>query len=78
MTRRQARPTEAQHIWLQRIAQSPLMVTYEPGEGDRFSLTNGVTVPANTARLLIRKGWVVSQRDGLYLDQPQTYKVRVP
>jgi hypothetical protein len=77
MTKRQTRPTEAQSRWLRRIAHQPMMITYIPGEEPRYHLADGLVVPAATANLLIRKGWVVGQRDGLF-EQPQSYRVKTP
>lgn len=70
---RNRKPTHAQAAWLQRIARSPLMKTYLDGDPQpRFSLQNGETVPADTAMILIRNGWVKGRRDGLFGDE-QSY-----
>jgi hypothetical protein len=71
-------PTKSQTIWLRRIALSPLMVTRTPEFNDRYSLANGLTVPERTAKILIDRGWVVAERDGMWSDAPQTYRVRTP
>ena len=75
-TWRTAKPTEEQAKWLKRIAHSPLMKTYTPGDPDpRYSLQNGQTVPAPTAQLLIRNGWVTGQRAALLEDDEQAWGV---
>lgn len=69
-TARAPRPTEGQAKWLQRIARSPLMKTYITGDPEpRYSLQNGQTVPAPTAQVLIRNGWVKGQKAGLLDDE---------
>lgn len=77
-SRKQRRPTIHQTSWLRRIAQYGLMVTRTPGEKDRYSLTNGDQIPHNTAKCLILNGWVKPQRDGLFGDETQTYRVLTP
>jgi hypothetical protein len=76
--KRSPTPTSSQANWLRRIAFSPMMITRTPGENDRYSLSNGAVINERTAKILIRNGWVVAQRDGLpWLgDLPQTYRVR--
>ena len=59
------KPTEGQAHWLKRIAQSPLMKTYVDGV-PQYSLMNGAAVPATTASVLIRNGWVERQGDALW------------
>jgi hypothetical protein len=75
-TKKPKRPNENQSRWLQRIAQSPLMVTF--GEETRFSLQNGQTVPRPAAEVLIRNGWVKADGDALFFDRTQTYRALKP
>ncbi len=70
------KPNHYQVAWLGRIARSPLMKTFIDDEV-RFSLQNGETVPAHTAKVLIRNGWVKPRRDGLF-DDTQTYTALKP
>jgi hypothetical protein len=70
--------TAAQARWLARITDDPLIVTRTPEFKDRYSLASGKTVPERTAKLLIARGWVVPEGDGLWGDQTQTYRCAQP
>jgi hypothetical protein len=75
---KKALPTTEQTMWLRRIAQSPLMKTYDSDQKlHRYSLQNGCAVPWRTAEVLIRNGWVKPRSDGL-LDDTQTYEALRP
>jgi hypothetical protein len=71
-------PTSYQASWLRRMAVSPMMVTYVDGENERYGLFDGSTVPASTARILIRNGWVRPDRESGLFDRPQVYRVLTP
>ncbi len=74
-----AKPTHAQSAILAQIARYPLMKSYSADGKQEWSLTNGRTVSEPTARVLIRNGWVVPQRDGLSMfDESQTYVALKP
>jgi len=72
------KPTEVQAQWLRRIARSPLMKTYQADGAPRYSLQNGAAVPAPTAELLIRNGWVHREGDALLGQDSQTYRALKP
>ena len=67
------KPTHNQTAWLKRIARSPLMKTYLPGDRQvQYTLQDGSPVPLDIAERLIRNGWVKGRRDGLWGDE-QSY-----
>jgi hypothetical protein len=70
------KPSTEEFRWLKRISYSSLMVTNHNGTKE-YGLQDGTPVPEDVAKTLIRRGWVVGQRDG-FLDESQTYRVLTP
>jgi hypothetical protein len=71
-------PTEEQTRVLRRIAQNggSMMLTRNADKGNRYTDLAGVTVAEPTAKVLIRNGWVIAQRDSMFDLDPQTWCVR--
>lgn len=71
-------PAEAQTRVLRRIAQNGgvLMLTHDAESGDRYSDQLGITVPKTTAHVLIRRGWVIAERDSMFDLTPQSWRVK--
>jgi hypothetical protein len=77
-TKKAPLPTTEQTMWLRRIAQSPMMKTYDSSlKLHHYSLQDGSAVPSRTAEVLIRNGWVKPRCDGLF-NGTQTYDVLRP
>ena len=77
--KRQSPPTEYQTLMLRRIAQTGrLMLTRTPEGGDRYSDGSGRPIPDRTAKVLIRKGWVIPERDSMFDEPPQSWLARKP
>jgi hypothetical protein len=72
-----ALPTYYQSSWLKRIAKWGMMLTRDADHDERYSLLDGTTIPAGTARILIRRGWVKGRKDGMF-DDHQTFHVLKP
>jgi hypothetical protein len=72
-------PTEHQTRVLRRIAASGcMMLTHKAGHNDRYTDAAGNEVAVYTARLMIRNGWLVPERDSMFDLAPQTWRVRTP
>jgi hypothetical protein len=54
------------------------MLTHDAGKKDRYTDAAGVAVADLTARLMIKNGWLVPERDSMFDLAPQTWKVRTP
>jgi hypothetical protein len=69
--------TEHQTRVLRMIEQDggSMMLT-NSDEGQSYTTLTGNTIRADTAKLLIKKGYVVPNRDSMYDLDPQTWKVR--
>jgi hypothetical protein len=76
--KRQKLPTEEQTRVLRRIAQNggSIMLTRDAEKGNRYHDLAGVTIAEPTARILIRNGWVIAQKDSLFDLDSQTWRVR--
>jgi hypothetical protein len=70
-------PTEHQTRILRRIAATGcMMLTHEAGKTDCYTDAAGVTIAEPTARIFIKNGWVIAQRDSMFDLSPQSWKVR--
>lgn len=64
---------QAQILRAMALSQSPLVKTFDHQYGKiTWGLANGREVTDACARALIRNGWVIARRDGMY-DVAQTY-----
>jgi hypothetical protein len=70
------KPNTVEFSWLKRISYSAMMVTNRNGTKE-YSLQDGTPIPENVAATLIKHGWVVGQKDGLF-DESQTYRALTP
>jgi hypothetical protein len=70
------KPNTVEFSWLKRISYSLMMVTNRNGTKE-YGLQDGTPIPENVATTLIKRGWVVGQKDGLF-DESQTYRALVP
>jgi hypothetical protein len=67
---------QAQVLRAMAITRSPLVKTFDGKYGKvTWGLANGREVTDACARALIRNGWVIAQRDGMY-DVAQSYVLR--
>lgn len=74
-------PTEAQSRTLRMIAAAggSMMLSFDnEHEAQRYHDMAGRTIPSATARILIRRGWVIPQRDSMLDAEPQSYRIRTP
>lgn len=71
--KKKAKLSEHQAKLLWRIGKSPLMLTKSADGLDRYSLENGKSVNAKTARRLIDDGWVRPYDGGLFAGMSQTW-----
>jgi hypothetical protein len=55
-----------------------MMLTHDADHKDRYTDAAGVTVADPTAKLMIRNGWLVPERDSMFDLTPQTWRVRTP
>jgi hypothetical protein len=55
-----------------------MMLTHREDGKNSYTDASGATIAEPTARLLIRNGWVVPQRDSMFDLTPQTWKARTP
>jgi hypothetical protein len=78
-TKKPKLPTEHQTRILRRIAASGyMMLTHHADHRDHYADAAGVTVADPTAKLMIRNGWLVPERDSMFDLTPQTWRVRTP
>lgn len=72
---KQSRPTYEQARILKLVAmKGPLVKSYDQNsEVPMFDLAGGGRVAEPTVQALIRRGWIVPQKDGLYDFDAQTY-----
>jgi hypothetical protein len=78
-TKKPKRPTEHQTRILRRIASTGcMMLTHDADHKDRYTDAAGVTVAEPTAKLMIRNGWLVPERDSMFDLTPQTWRARTP
>ena len=70
-----SRPTCEQARVLKLVAlKGPLVKSYDPDKSvPMFDLAGGGRVQEPTALALIRRGWLIPQKDGLYDFDAQTY-----
>jgi hypothetical protein len=67
-------PTHYQSQILRRIAiTGGLMLTHDADHNDRYSDRSGAIIPERTAKLIIRNGWVIPQRDSMFDLTPQSW-----
>ena len=74
-------PTEAQSRVLRMIAAAggAMMLSYDnERETRRYHDMAGRTIAAPTALILIRRGWLIPERDSMFDAEPQSYRVRTP
>jgi hypothetical protein len=55
-----------------------MMLTHREDGKDSYTDASGATIAEPTARLFIRNGWVVAQRDSMFDLTPQTWIARTP
>lgn len=73
------RPTEHQTRILRRIAASGcMMLTHDADHKSRYTDASGATIADPTAKLMIRNGWLIPERDSMFDLTPQTWKARTP
>jgi hypothetical protein len=78
-TKRPKLPTEHQTRILRRIAASGcMMLTHKAGYKDRYTDGDGIEVADYTAKLMIRNGWLVPERDSMFDLTAQSWRVRTP
>jgi hypothetical protein len=70
-------PTYHQAQLLQRLAiTGQLMLTHNEDKKDRYTDGAGGTIDERTAKIFIREGWVIAERDSMFDLTPQSWKVR--
>ncbi len=76
---KQRLPTYHQAEIIRRIAiTGSMMLTHEEGHEDRYHDASGRTIAAPTARLLIRNGWLIADRDSMFDLEPQSWRAKTP
>ncbi len=79
LIRKNRRPTEFQTRVLGRIAQTGrLMLTHQESKPDSYADGAGSTIDERTAKILIRNGWVVAERDGMFDLAPRSWRAKGP
>jgi hypothetical protein len=77
MKDRKKLPTHYQAGILRRIAiTGRLMLTHDADKLDRYSDGQGVAIPKRTAKLRIKNGWVIAERDSMFDLTPQSWRVK--
>jgi hypothetical protein len=72
-------PSEHQTRVLRRIAETGcMMLTHRKDGKNSYTDASGATIAEPTARLFIRNGWVIAERDSMFDLTPQTWKARSP
>ena len=70
-------PTHHQAEVLRRIAiTGRMMLTHQEGHEDRYHDGSGKTIDERTAKLLIRNGWLIAERDSMFELAPQSWRAK--